>query len=445
MAELARLKRVRAGHKGTATKWIGEVETLVTTVNGGASLDRLRLSQLKRGLQDQLETLKKLNNEVIALVDDETAIGEEIASSEDFKLTIYGAMFSIEQLEAKGATTTTSPLAPTTSPLAPTTSPLSSPPRATAPATHNRAKLPKLTLQHFHGDPTKWYSFWELYEAAVHSNEELTDVEKFTYLRSLLEKLALDAISGLALTSDNYQEAVEILETRYGNKQLIISKHMDILLDLQSVSSLSDVGALRRFYDKVESQIRSLRTLGQTTESYGSLLIPVLMKRLPSEFRLMLSRKISSEDWTVNSIMKELEDEVKAREHSSMTPKNNGDRRHPRLTGTTLLTGSRNATCCYCNRRGHSPETCHTVDKIDSRRDLLRKEGRCYTCLYKGHISVDCRGGHKCSACKGRHHVSICYKLGNKSLDSTEVQSSNSQDRTELQKVNAPLNPTASP
>ena len=113
-------------------------------------------------------------------------------------------------------------------------------------------------------------------------------MEKFTYLRTLLDKSAHESIAGLALTGENYKEAVEILEARYRNKQLIINKHMDILLDVQAVQSIHDVVALTKFY-KVESQMRSLKTLGQTTESYGSLLIPVLMERLPQEFRLILT------------------------------------------------------------------------------------------------------------------------------------------------------------
>ena len=37
---------------------------------------------------------------------------------------------------------------------------------------------------------------------------------------------ALEAISGLTLTGANYDETIEILQKRFGNKQLIINKHM---------------------------------------------------------------------------------------------------------------------------------------------------------------------------------------------------------------------------
>ena len=51
------------------------------------------------------------------------------------------------------------------------------------------------------------------------------------------ESAAYDAIAGLALSAANYGEAVEILKKRFGNRQLIISKHMESLLSVNAVTS----------------------------------------------------------------------------------------------------------------------------------------------------------------------------------------------------------------
>ena len=48
------------------------------------------------------------------------------------------------------------------------------------------AKLPKLELKKFHGNPMHWYPFWESFESAVHKNTNLSSVDKFNYLKSLL-------------------------------------------------------------------------------------------------------------------------------------------------------------------------------------------------------------------------------------------------------------------
>ena len=86
-----------------------------------------------------------------------------------------------------------------------------------------------------------------------------------------------EAISGLALTAGNYREAVDILKKRFGNREHIISKHMDALLNVETVTSPHNLKGLRQLYDKVESYIRSLNTLGVTADSYGSLLASALL------------------------------------------------------------------------------------------------------------------------------------------------------------------------
>ena len=145
-----------------------------------------------------------------------------------------------------------------------------------------KVKLPKLTLKSFDGDITAWTPFWDSFKAGVHDNPSLFDVDKFNYLRGLLQRTALDSISGLSLTSLNYREAVSILEKRFGNKPQIVSKHMDINLD--AVNSSQNLKGLRRLYDTIESNVRSLKSLGVTSNTYGTLLASVLFNKIPRRY-----------------------------------------------------------------------------------------------------------------------------------------------------------------
>ena len=70
-----------------------------------------------------------------------------------------------------------------------------------------------------------------------------------------MEKSAAEAISGLTLTADNYKEAVTILKKIFGNKQQIITKHMDILLSLNPVTSQYKLHKLQQLFDLVESHL----------------------------------------------------------------------------------------------------------------------------------------------------------------------------------------------
>ena len=81
-------------------------------------------------------------------------------------------------------------------------------------------ELPKLLLKKFNGELTKWTTFWDTFESAVHNNLVLSNVNKLNYLTSLLESTASEAIAGLMLTSANYDEAVATLKRRFGNNQL---------------------------------------------------------------------------------------------------------------------------------------------------------------------------------------------------------------------------------
>ncbi len=110
-------------------------------------------------------------------------------------------------------------------------------------------KLAKISLPQFKGDPEKWTSFWDSYQSAIHSNSGLSEVDKFNYLRSLLDHAAFDAIAGLTLSSTNYQQSIEILLKRFGNKQVIISKHMDTFMNMDRIFSDRNLKELRRLYN----------------------------------------------------------------------------------------------------------------------------------------------------------------------------------------------------
>ena len=91
----------------------------------------------------------------------------------------------------------------------------------------SRVKLPNLSFKKFGGDITSWCTFWDLLDSAVHSNKYLSNVDKFNYLISFLEGSAAECISGLTLTSANYEEAIAVLKQRFGIQQQIVN-HLEL-------------------------------------------------------------------------------------------------------------------------------------------------------------------------------------------------------------------------
>ena len=75
-------------------------------------------------------------------------------------------------------------------------------------------KLPRLELSKFNEDIIEWKGFWDQFKSTVQENNNTSAIEKFNYLRTLLEDSTLSAISGLTLSAENYGQALEILQAR---------------------------------------------------------------------------------------------------------------------------------------------------------------------------------------------------------------------------------------
>ena len=100
---------------------------------------------------------------------------------------------------------------------------------------------------------------------------------------------------------------------------------MDILLHLDPVASTS-VRALRHFYDRRMSVGLSL---GVDPETYGRLLSPILLNKLPSDIHLIVSREICEEDWTLDALLNIVEREVEVRERAGGSQARTSERSVP--------------------------------------------------------------------------------------------------------------------
>ena len=187
---------------------------------------------------------------------------------------------------------------------------------------------------------------------------------------------------------------------------------MDILLNVEAVTSQHNLKGrgLRHIYDLVESHVQSLKSLGVSPNSYGTLLSSVLLNKLPLEIQLIASRKVDEDRWSPDALLKVVEDEIRARERTTV----NSARKPPNqeeATAATLFSGNLTfgPTCCYCGQQ-HTSRSCETVKLVEDRRRILQRSGRCFVCLRKGHISRNCRTNSRCTDCKGHHHISICSR-----------------------------------
>ena len=153
-----------------------------------------------------------------------------------------------------------------------------------------KEKLPKINLKKFYDNPISFNPFWDSFARAVDDNPGLSDVDKFNYLGNSLEGPAAGAIQGLLLTPKNYKSVKALLKKWFGQPQVIINAHMEGLVKISAVSIDNDLRCLGLLCDQVEAHVQALQALEINSESYGKLLIPSLVEKLPPNIPLIISR-----------------------------------------------------------------------------------------------------------------------------------------------------------
>ena len=395
---LPKLHSIRAGHRNYVESSLEETAALLENIDENTIR---KLKQLRITLKEEIEIIKDLEDDIVDLTEDEDELMTEIREAGEFRRKVCEALLNIE--EKTGTETQSSHEIP-----------------SQVQVISSSSKLPKLKLKKFNGEVTQWLTFWDIYKSTIHDNPGLNVITKFSYLRDLLEGTAAAAIAGLQTTEANYDEAIDKLTRRFGDHQVIVSGHHDALLHIPPVFSSRDIKELRNLYDKVEVHVRGLKSLKVPTASYGSLLIPVLLKKIPHDVRLLIGRQVKDGQWDLDRLLDLLREEIENRERCGsiqadlpqFMPKsrpNSPEKRSPSTAAVLYSEGRRSkvSNCTYC-RQEHTSTRCNVITDKKARKDILRKQGRCFICLRKNHVAAKCESKGKCYECGRRHHVSIC-------------------------------------
>ena len=114
---------------------------------------------------------------------------------------------------------------------------------------------------------------------------------------------------------------------------------------------------------RVEAHVRALQALGINSESYGKLLIPLSMEKLPLNMR-PIDLPTSKKPFSVPP--------RKGKEFSS--------------TSALINQSEESVTCTFC-KQGYPSASCGVVTDIEAGRNLLKREGRCFICLRRNHLA----------------------------------------------------------
>ena len=215
--ELERLKSKRKGHRGVVSRLINEA----TPILEGESNEKVanHLKTISSKLEEKLQLLQTFDESLMALIDVKD-IEEDIMESDLIADKIEQVRSEIENFLGTLVDKTSTTAMPTTV-QPPEHVPTEHMKRPTTPIVDSKAadhstplktsetlessvlskasasdssiriagvkpKLPKLQLPEFTGDITRFKTFWDSFNSAIHMNTELSPIDKFNYLKALL-------------------------------------------------------------------------------------------------------------------------------------------------------------------------------------------------------------------------------------------------------------------
>lgn len=408
MEGLEKLKGSRKAYRSHLTRIYGKLDELNLARPVTEETTTLVISYVDQ-LQRKAESLQQLDTKIQSVIEGPDDLERDVFDSIEIQDALIERMTRLKRYLEKSNTTVTTP--PTSH-----AEDDSHRPRDTSARSAPASRLPKLDLPRFSGDPLRWQTFWDSFKAAVHSNSNLTGVEKFNYLRAQLDGEASRTVSGFTLTDANYEQSVSLLESRFGKKQRIINAHMQALLDLPTPSN--NAASLRQLYDTIESHIRGLESLGKSKETFGDFLIPIIFGKLPSVVRRNLTRDHTSEQWNIDELRSSIEKEIIILESGL---EHQGEHNRSTITGsfhTSVRKGSlglqlgdkrvvsTKPVCAYC-KGPHSSTQCNVVSDVKARLDVVKRERLCFNCL-GNHKAMHCNSKNRCRLCHKKHHSSLC-------------------------------------
>ncbi|XP_065058043.1 uncharacterized protein LOC135685879 [Rhopilema esculentum] len=366
--ELKKLRKARGAHRAYVTRTIAIAMERVKNFRTG---DKKELLKYKGVLTDKKMVLQKMDEKVLEILSDQSDGDEciqEVEESEAIAMEISEVLLEIKEILEKDTALQHAPVENTSF-------------SGSSSTRKARAKLPKLELQTFDGTPQDWPEFWDAFSSTVDDDEDLPDAVKFQYLKKSLLEPAKSVISGFKMTASNYRAAVELLHQRFAKPTVIKRAHINEMLKINSVYDERRVDRMRSLHDSVETHFRGLEALHVNEETYASIVVPVLLEKIPQAVRLNMVRASSKDhlEWSVRDFLESLSKEIEVREVQAPIFGTGGTERRgyaPRRMADRIIDGTATALhtwradsqkrCAFC-QENHEEERCSKITNLDTR------------------------------------------------------------------------------
>ena len=184
--------------------------------------------------------------------------------------------------------------------------------------------LPKMDLQKFNGDPSKWADWYSRFSFMI-GDTQLSDGQKIAYLQGLVIGKAKTAIEGFACNGHLYKDAINELKQRFGNPNVIISNLLEKLINYRPPTT-SLPWTIVNFSTFINTMTRTLQELNFEADLNSTTILKHATDKLPysEEFKwnqFVLRRRIQQPTLAdFNQWIKEI---AEAHEHSTHQGRSN--------------------------------------------------------------------------------------------------------------------------
>lgn len=401
------LIRKRSVIKARLTKFEAMIDDLSQRQN---EITALEYSELSRRIHDTGNLLCQF--EQIQLQIDETqSVNPDEVSDQliDFESKFYAVMSKADVLLKPPSPPTSPVLGPSQRPYSPVSS-------VSSVNNTSQLKLPAIKIPSFDGNPAQWINFKDMFSALIHSNDNLSDVEKMTYLISSLKGEGLEALGGLNVSASNYSIAWNTLCSRYDSSRSLIFYHIKEIFNMDQLSKESAKG-LRGLVDTLRRNVRALQSFLKEDEFKDSLLMYILQGHIDphtaKEFEAQLkAESVPSLEELLNFVERKsaLLETIEARTEKPQRNSNNSAG-HNKPIKCRSFPATVNTACVLCNQN-HLIANCDQFLALGSRErwDKAKQLRLCLNCLAKSHFSQECRSKILCKICQRRHHSCLHFE-----------------------------------
>jgi len=298
-----------------------------------------------------------------------------------------------------------------------------------------RIKLPKIQLPKFDGQPLDWLPFKDMFETSVNALDDVSDAQKFQYLRTQCSGEALRLINHLPITDGNFRIAYTLLQERYENERLILQCMLDKFYKFKPQPTGQ---SMRSSIDIYNTCLRTIANLGMESEkAVEALLMYHIVSNLDPHTReqwelSLKTRKIPSSKEFIAFM------DVKALALDESKPGYSGRKVYVNTTKAEnekrFRQDKSNDKGCPANGCGqkHPLYGCPVFKgmTLNQRMELVNGKRLCYVC-FGNHMLSQCKSKHRCNQCNKRHSALLHFEKRSDEAPDTLNFATNGQELRE--------------